>query len=332
MTRILIFLAALYPAFANAEISVTVRELGELLVAREFRAPASVISANRTVVTSQVTALIDEVAVDVGDEVSEGDLLVKLDPADARLAVAEAEADLAALDAQVEDARRRLARAEDLVGRDFVSDDELNARRTEVEVFQANRERQLVALRNARLTQLRTEIKAPFDAAVVERQGQLGNLATPGTPLLTLVQTADREVDAEIDPRYAEQLKTSADLRFVSDGQEWPLDLARLSPVIEERSRKLRGRFRFRDGTAAIGATGELVWNEPSGLLPVELIVQRGNDLGLFTVTDGRASFVAIPAAQEGRPAALDLPHGTPVVTRGHVRLQDGDAVQINRE
>jgi RND family efflux transporter MFP subunit len=325
---ILIFLAAT----AHAEIPVTVQSLGDVLVAREYRAPASVITANRAVVTSQITALIDEVAADVGHEVGRGQLLVRLDQADTRLALAEAEAALAALDAQLLDASQRLRRAENLLERDFVSEDELNLRQTEVAVIEANRNRQLVAIRDARLALSRTEVVAPFDAAVVERQGQVGNLATPGSPLMTLVQTADREVDAEIDPRFAAQLETAADLRFVSEGREWPLEVARLSSVIETDTRKVRGRFRFPDESAPIGSGGEVVWNEPSGLIPVSLIVQRGNALGVFTVNDGRARFVAIPSAQEGRPVAVNLPVDTPIITSGHVRLQDGDAIQITRE
>ena len=321
-----------FAATAHAEIPVTVQNLGDVLVAREYRAPASVITANRAVVTSQITALIDELAADVGHEVGQGQLLVRLDQADTRLALAEAEAALAALDAQLLDASQRLRRAENLLERDFVSEDELDARRTEVAVIDANRRRQLVAIRDARLALSRTEVVAPFDAAVVERQGQVGNLATPGSALMTLVQTADREVDAEIDPRFAVQLETAADLRFVSEGREWPLELTRLSSVIETDTRKVRGRFRFPDESAPIGSGGEVVWNEPSGLIPVSLIVQRGNALGIFTVSDGRARFVPIPSAQEGRPAAADLPLDTPIITSGHVRLKDGDAIQITLE
>jgi RND family efflux transporter MFP subunit len=302
------------------------------LIAREYRAPASVVAANRAVVTSQVTALIDDVTADVGHEVARGQLLVSLDQADTRLALAEAEAALAALDARLLDARQRLRRARDLLERDFVSEDELNARQTEVAVIEANRNRQLVTIRSAQLALSRTEVFAPFDAAVVERQGQIGNLATPGSPLMTLVQTAGREVDAEIDPRFAAELETAADIRFVSEGREWPLEPARLSPVIETDTRKLRGRFRFPDESAPIGSSGDVVWNEPSGLVPVSLIVQRDNALGIFTVSDGRARFVAIPSAQEGRPASVDLPGDTPIVTSGHVRLQDGDTVQITPE
>lgn len=330
--RICIIAAAIVPCIASAEIPVTVRELGEVLVAREYRAPASVLAANRAVITSQVTGLIESITIDVGDDVEQGQLLVKLDQADTRLAVAQAEAALAALDARLLDARQRLRRAEDLLERSFVSEDELDVLRTEVSVIEANRAQQLVAIRDARLALARTEVRAPFDAAVVERQGQVGNLATPGTPLLTLVQTADREVDAELDPRHAGQLESAADLRFVSDGKEWPLEIARLSSVIEIDTRKIRGRFRFAAESARIGSTGEVVWSEGSSLVPVSLIVQRDNELGIFSVSDGRARFLAIPTAQEGRPADVNLPVGTPIVTGGHVRLQDGDAVQITRE
>jgi len=331
-TIILILAGAIVPPMTHAEIPVKVQDLGEVLVAREYRAPASVIPANRAVVTSQVTALIDEVAADVGQTVEQGRLLVTLDQADARIALAEAEAAMAALDARLQDARQRLRRAENLVAKDFVSEDELSVRETEVAVIEANRNQQLVAVRNARLILSRTEVFAPFDAVVVERQGQVGNLARPGSPLLTLVQTADREVDAEIDPRLAAQLEIGARARFVSDGGEWPLHLARLTSVIETDTRKVRGRFRFPDEVAPIGATGDVAWSEPSGLIPVSLVVQRGGSLGIFTVTDGRARFVAIPSAQEGRPAQVDLPVDTPIVTSGHVRLQDGDAVQTARE
>jgi len=73
------------PVIQAAErIPVTVEPLGDLLVNRELRAPGVVISANRAVVTSQVDALISEVAKDVGDQVKKGDLLIRLDDANAR--------------------------------------------------------------------------------------------------------------------------------------------------------------------------------------------------------------------------------------------------------
>lgn len=317
---------------AQDAVPVVVQPLREVLVDREIRAPATVLSNNEAVVTSQLTALIDEVAADVGEDVARGDLLVRLDDADARLALARAEADLAALEAQIDEAAQRLARAEELLEKNFVSDDELDNLRTAVTVLEANRARQQVAIDRARLDVERTRIRAPYDATVAARQAQVGALATPGSPLLTIVQRTDREVDAEIDPEDAASLRAAPDLRFESRGRSWPVSLARLSQVIETDTRKQRGRFRFAEDPASIGASGHVVWTDASALVPVNLVVQRGQAFGVFTVEDGRARFVALPAAQEGRPAPAELPADTTIVTRGHVRLQDGDLLQIARE
>ena len=311
-------------------VAVSVQPLGDLLIDRELRAPASVVSANRAVVTAEVSALIKEVAADVGAAVRKGDPLIRLDDDNARLALAHARASLAALDAQIDQAKQRLLKAEELLEKSFVSDDELTSRRTDLAVVEANRNAQLVAIMQAELTLSRTRINAPYDATVVERQAQVGGFAMPGSPLITIVQTDRREIDAEIDPQHAKGLASVSELRFVSQGQSWPVALVRLSDVIETSTRKLRGRFVFSGDAAPVGASGELVWRESQGLVPVTLIVQRGTEFGVFVVNDSRAQFVAIPGAQEGRPAALDLSRGTMVVSRGHILLQDGDALQID--
>jgi RND family efflux transporter MFP subunit len=313
-------------------VAVTVMPLGDLLVDRELRAPATVISANRALVTSEVSALIQEVPGDVGDTIRKGETLVVLDDDNNRLMLAQARARLAALEAQIAQAQHRLDKAEELLEKDFVSDDELLARQTDLAVLKANQKEQEVLVRIQGLALSRTVIKAPFDAAIVERQAQVGSYAMPGTALMTIVQTDGREIDAEIDPRYAVALPTVSDLRFVSQGREWRVELSRLSSVIETDTRILRARLKFADDAAPIGLTGELVWNEATGLVPVAQIVQRGDALGIFVARSDTANFVPIPGAQEGRPAPVDLSPDALIVVRGQVRLQDGDIVSISRE
>jgi RND family efflux transporter MFP subunit len=315
---------------AEDAVSVSVQRLGDLLIDRELRAPASVVSANRAIVTAEVSALIKEISADVGAAVRKGDLLIRLDDDNARLALAHAKATLAALDAQIVEAKQRLGKAEELLEKSFISDDELTARRTDLAVLEANRNAQLVAIQQAELTLSKTRINAPYDATVVERQAQVGSFAMPGSPLITIVQTDRREIDAEIDPQHASGLSSASDLRFLSQGRSWMVTLARLSDVIETSTRKVRGRFVFSNDAAPVGASGELVWHETKGLVPVTLIVQRGAEFGVFVANDQRAHFVAMPGAQEGRPAVLDLPPDTIVVSRGHILLQDGDALKID--
>jgi len=313
-------------------VPVAVERLGNLRVERELRAPASVLSANRTVVTSEVTALIKAVLADVGASVKKGAILVRLDSDNASLALAQARAQLEALDAQIVQAKWRLEQAEDLLARNFMSDDELVGRQTDLAVLQANRHGQQVAIQVAELALARTNIRAPFDATVVQRQAQVGNFAQPGTQLFTLVQTHAREVDAELDPRYSTGLASVLNLRYVSFGREYPIELLRLSNVIEKDTRKLRARFSFKDDTAPIGSSGEIAWTEISGVVPVTLIVQRGSAFGVFVAQNGKAAFLEIPGAQEGRPAVLNLPDDTLIVSRGHVRLQDGDDLLTTSE
>ena len=319
-------------ALAADPVPVTVQRLGDLLIDNQLRAPATVISANRALVTSEVSALIKEVPVDVGDEIRQGEALVVLDDKNNRLMLTQAKARLTALRAQLAQAKHRLDKAEELLEKSFISDDELLARQTDLAVLEANIQEQGVLIRIQELALSRTTIRAPFDASIVERQAQVGSYAMPGTVLMTIVQTDGREIDAEIDPRYAVALPTVSDLRFVSQGREWQVALARLSSVIETDTRILRARLKFPGDPAPIGLTGELVWSEATGLLPVAQIVQRGTTLGVFIASSSTATFVRIPGAQEGRPAPVDLPADTLIVVRGQARLQDGDGLSISRE
>lgn len=327
---LLIILSLCYRAGLTQPVAVSVERLGDLRIARELRAPATVLSANRAVVTSEVTALISEVLADVGASVEKGEVLVRLDNDNARLSLEQARASLEALDAQIDQAKRRLTKAEGLSAEDFISDDELADRQTDLGVLQANRRGQLVAIRAAELALARTRIHAPFDATVVQRTAQVGNFAQPGTRLLTLVQTDQREIDAELDPRHALDIPQVSKLRYLSLGQTYPIEFVRLSDVIETDTRKLRARFRFTKSVAPIGSSGEIAWTERAAVVPVSLIVQRGSVFGVFVARNGKAEFVRIPSAQEGRPAALDLPDDTWIISRGHVRLQNGDELIVN--
>jgi hypothetical protein len=164
------------------------------------------------------------------------------------------------------------------------------------------------------------------------RHAQVGGYVQPGSPILTLSQRSNLEVNAEIDQQYLESIRTIRPLEYVSRSQRWPVQLLRVSDVLDPGSRTATGRFGFIADAAPAGSSGQLVWNERSGLLPVELIVERGGELGVFVANSNTAAFIAIAGAQQGRPARVDLPAATLIITRGQTRLQDGDAIEVRRE
>lgn len=328
----LLLLMTAETSLAQSAIPVSARPVQELLVDSERRAPAVVVSANNATITSEVSAIVNVVHRDVGAEVAKGELLIELDAANARNTLAQARANLSAIEAQIVEAQSRLAKAEDLLEKNFISDEELIARRATLTVLEANRVGAQAAIDQAKLDLARTRIKAPFAAAVVERQAQVGSLAQPGSPLITLVQTDSREVDVELDPRYATDVPQVSNLKYVSQDREWPVEVLRVSSVIDASARVVRARLSFIDEQAPIGSAGQLVWIETSGRLPVDLVVQRNGELGVFVADNNKARFVALPAAQAGRPVDVNLPQDTLVVSRGQGRLQDGDTLQVSVE
>ena len=265
MNKTLYLLIGLFPGLLLSSqnsladgIPVAVQRLDSILIDQPYRAPATVISANRAEIKSEVAAIISEVIKDVGDIVTAGQVLIRLDDNNSRLALEQARASLAAIDAQIIEAQSRVAKAEDLLDKAFISDEELISRRANLAVLQANRVGQQVAIRAAELEFARTRIKSPFDGTVVERQAQVGSYAQPGTPLITVVQTGDSELDVELDPRYAVNIPQVSDLRFTSQGRQWQVELLRISNVVDTSSRIVRARFRFIENDAPIGTSGQL--------------------------------------------------------------------------
>jgi RND family efflux transporter MFP subunit len=321
------------PAVAGpAAVTVELRAASELLLASSASAAASVLSPNDATLAAEVTAPVKRVVADVGARVGKGDLLLELDCTDLRLALAQAEAQVAAATARGGLASQRLQRAETLAEKNFVSADELLAMSTErqaaaAEVKVADAQR-AVAARQVQ----KCRISAPFDAVVMERQAQVGALAVPGTPLLRLIDVSSAEVEARVPDADLRGLQNASRIAFESQGRRYPLTLLRASGVIEPSSRSRVVRLRFDDAAAPAGSSGVLHWQAAGGRLPADLLVQRNGQLGVFVADDGHARFVAVPGAQAGRPADVDRAPGELIVVDGHQGLHDGMPISASRD
>ncbi|MEM9301317.1 MAG: efflux RND transporter periplasmic adaptor subunit [Pseudomonadota bacterium] len=326
-----VVLTASAPAQDNPVRPVTVESLGELLVDQRFTAPASVVPANRSALAAEVAARVQAVAHDVGARVSAGDLLVALDDTDYRLAVDGAQASLRAADARIRQAELRLERAQSLSGDGYISDDDLLARQTELDVLLAEKATATVQLSQARESLARTTIEAPFDGTIVSRSAQVGGYVVPGSPLLTIVEDEALEIEAEIAPEQAEFLASSPQIELHVRNRVAAVELLRLSRVIDAQTRVQTARLGFIFDPMPAGATGTLEWLGARGQLPAGLVVRRGDRYGVFVAENGVAKFVELPNAQEGRPVAVGLGDDTQLVVGGADRLQDGDRVEIAR-
>jgi len=322
--------AALFGAAHAEEVrQVTTATLGELAVPATRDAPAEVVSLNRAMLSAELNARIVAVRAEVGDRVEAGAVLVELDCRDYVARADQATATLAALAAQINFAEYRLERARTLSERNAVAEEALRERESTLARLVAERDGQQAALASTRLQIERCTVRAPFAAVVVKRSAQLGALASPGTPLIELLDVDSVEVRARVRRSLLSGVDGTAGLIFSDGRDEYPLIQRAILPDVDPRGDSVEVRLRFTGNRARPGTPGRLVWRSAGLALAPYLVEQREGIPGIFTVVDGHARFVPLPAAQEGRPVAVNLPPETPLVVDGRVGLLDGDPVRI---
>lgn len=306
----------------------SVARVAEVATYPERSAPAAVIGKNEARISAEVAARILAMPVDVGERVKRGALVAQLAPRDAELALERAEAARAQSAARHEQALAQAGRARSLRAQNFYSAEALTLRETELAAAAADLRAAVAQRDTARHALEKHSLRAPFDAIVRARSGQVGELAAPGTVLLTLVDSRTLQAAAQLQPQDAASLQAAASAEFEAAGQRYALQLLRISPALNRESRSSEARLDFIAAPPAAGLAGRLLWRETQAYLPAELLVRRNGRYGVFVAAEGRAHFHALAAAQEGRPALIDLPLETSIVTQGRHALQDGMAIQ----
>lgn len=314
---------------AQTAINVRAQDLSEVLIDFERRAPADVRTLNDSTIAAEVSAIVQTVHAEVGQAVKRGDLLLQLDPTDYQLRLKQAEANLVSSKALLSQANVRLNRARSLSESQHISADELLERETDAMVSSALISANEVAVSIARRNLEKCSLKAPYDGVVGERMAQLGSFVRNGDPLIAVTQIDQFELEAELPDALANGINSADMIRFDSRGESWPVELLRLSPVIDSQRRTRLARFAFTDNAPAIGRSGELVWRTGQGMLPSNLISRRNGVLGVFVLDSGHARFSPLAGAQEGRPAEVNLPAASRIITMGRERLQDGMPVSV---
>ena len=169
-------------------------------------------AARRVVLQPQVNGQINAIGdgFEPGAHVQAGEVLVKIDPADYELAVRQRRSDLTRARAELaqEQGRRAVAEQEfKLVGGDATAAQKrLMLREPQLETARAAVASAKAALETAKLDLSRTEITAPFNALVLERNVDVGTRVANGTNLAVLAGT---------DAYWVELSVPAASLRWI---------------------------------------------------------------------------------------------------------------------
>jgi len=327
----LILLTALLNAAES--IPVTVKSLNQLWLPQQHDAPAQVFSLNTPGISAEISATVIETLVDVGEEVGQGDVLVKLDCSNYLVQQSINRASLERSTSQLIFARSQLARANNLKKKNSISDELLDQRRTELKVALADKilQEQNLALSDMNVDDC--EVKAPLAGVITQRMVSIGDYATTGQTVVSLVDLSAIEVEADLLHAEIHSLKRADEIFFEHANRDFALQLKTVVRVFDYQSATAKVRLQFKQDTRPWpGSEGRLKWSSAKSLLPAEYLSRRENQLGVFHVVDNVAVFAALPQAIEGRPAIVDLPAGASIVIEGRHRLNDGDVVRMLSE
>ncbi len=137
------------------------------------------------------SGIITQVAVDAGDRVSPGQILLALDSAPFDADIDAAGAELTRLDPDLEEGERELERAQDLFDRTLISDHELHLSRIALARLKAQQARAKALLRLAEIRRERSVLRAPFAGIVIRRAAEVGEFFNTQLPAPAPVEIGD---------------------------------------------------------------------------------------------------------------------------------------------
>lgn len=281
---------------------------------------------------------IEQVLVEVGDWVRQGQVLAVLDTRTLSEQVAAGEAELAAAVAAQKKAQADLARTEPLLAIDAVSRQEVDAYRAAVSQSDANVRATNARLATARTNQARSQVVAPVAGIISAKNAQIGMLAT-GASLFSIIEKGQLQWRAALSPIEANRVRIGQLARLEIADRTITGKVVRISPVANDSREVAVWVDLPKDSGASAGMyqAGELIFAEKT--LPAvpksALMSSDGYDyLWLLEPTQTAGQYrtkrhnISIISYQEDKIIA-DVPQDALVVAEGVSFLGENDLVTL---
>lgn len=275
---------------------------------------------------SELGGRVVRVAVDEGERVAAGQILVELDASRLQARRAEIAGQLAQARAQATRLRLAAKRTRTLLDKQVATDQDWedareaeNAQLGAVEALEAS-------LAAVDLDIVKLRIPAPFAGTIGARLVDEGEVVAPGTPLLSVLESDVREARFGLPVRFAESLRAGTALRVRCGSYETEGIVRAVRPDLERSTRTVS----ILVGIAACSAPlrdGDLV----------ELDVPQEVETACLTVpraalTEGVRGLWAAYVVEDSAPAADDQAFGTAptgIVRRRELELVHADGATV---
>jgi membrane fusion protein (multidrug efflux system) len=294
----------------------------------------------RAEVASEVDGVVTELAVDEGERVEEGALLLAVDPEKRALAVANVRAMHRDAQAALAEAEREVARVRKLHEGGIASDAALDKGETGLSRARARVEATGAELGVAERALRDANVRAPFAGWIARRDVSRGEYVRTGQPLFELVALDPIEVEFSVAERDSARVAVgqAVQVRVAPFPDETFVgEVTVIAPTLDPRTRTLRVKAqvanadgRLRPGLFARTDLG-IATREGALLVPEEAILQRSDGEIVFVVTPEDTARRVVVKTGVQREGQVEIVEGVAaqdqVVVRGHAVLVDGAPV-----
>jgi len=304
----------------------------------------AVVSASGIIVPAEGTeflliapepARLIELAKAVGDPVAAGDILARFELAGAVEDLGRQRAELARVQAQVENARAGQARTRDLVARGLLPRNDLDTADRELTDAQQTLDRATTIFKSAEAAAGRAVIRAPFSGIVAARMHNPGDLVQPAAtdPILRIVDPTRVEILASVAAADAPRVLPGATARTRNPdgGANLHLTVAARSPVTAATG---MASIRLVPAEALKVSVDtpvsiEIDAEERAGVVfvPAEAILDDGGVMAVMIAAGDRAERRRITTGittEAGVEVTSGVRAGELLITQGHIGLEDG--------
>lgn len=201
---------------------------------QSLTAIGSVVAVQGVTISPELAGTVREIAFESGATVAKGDLLVKLD-------TSIEEAQLKAIEAQLELARINLGREQKLREQNMVSQSELDAAEATMKQNKADADA-------IRATIEKKTIRAPFPGQLGIRQANLGQYLDAGKPIVWLQTVTPVYADFSLPQQELSELTNGMAVRLQIDaypGRSFQGTLTALNPGLDQTTRSISLRATF---------------------------------------------------------------------------------------
>lgn len=171
------------PAFAAEPIQAVVAQERE--VAQTYSIDGVVEAARQATLSAQISGRVKAVMFDVGDRVTKGQIILKIDESEADQALAGSSAQLSQAQAALTNAKANYERSQQLFTQKFISQATLDKAKTDYEMAEAQAKASEAGAQQSALARSYTSVAAPYSGVVSARMVEMGEMVTVGKPLMT---------------------------------------------------------------------------------------------------------------------------------------------------